>query len=489
MGIKKQKEFADPSNSQDLRIYAALGVIVTLVLTFPGFLCWDSIIQLSQARSGIFSDLHPPMMAFLWRMVELVITGPFGMLLIQVVTIWTGLFFVQRFYLDRSRSIIKTIMPMLVVFSPPVFGILGLVSKDIQMTAWLILATGLAARTIQKHVTTETIPPLSFTLFWIALWLALTLRHNAIGAALGIVWFLVFSLFFCNKGLFRRLLFTFCIALSSTIVLFVLAVSANRLITSVKLHPWVQIAVFDIVGTAAYAEDSDYVKHMHLSSLGGILRRPDLTTDELIESYRPYDWSMSFKEGPLVNLWTYIPNESERDALIKTWLRVVRTYPSAYLFHRLAVFREALGLGDHRSSGIYYSDWNNFADKAAALNIHHEATLSSLQSAVYLVLRGLQRYTPLFRPYIYGLISILCLIFGAVFLIRGMSSLPFFLALSGLGSELTVFVAAPTFEYRYSYWMIFSSILSLILLFIQIKSQGYTIQSEPLTSNKTSGLE
>ena len=69
---------------------AALGLLVSLSIHYPGYMSTDSVIQLLQARAGIYTDWFPPAMAVFWRLWDRVVPGPFGMLLTQSILAWSA---------------------------------------------------------------------------------------------------------------------------------------------------------------------------------------------------------------------------------------------------------------------------------------------------------------------------------------------------------------------------------------------------------------
>src|SRR4051794_3012093 len=71
-----------------------LGLVVTCVVFYPGYMTDDSITQLRQAREGYYGDWHPPIMAWIWRILDRIIPGPFGMVLFHNLLFWTGLSFI-----------------------------------------------------------------------------------------------------------------------------------------------------------------------------------------------------------------------------------------------------------------------------------------------------------------------------------------------------------------------------------------------------------
>src|SRR3569623_3549484 len=67
-----------------------------MLSAYPGYMSFDSVFQLGEARADHFSDAHPPAMAELWRLVDHVIAGPLGMLLIQSTCFLAAVFLLIR---------------------------------------------------------------------------------------------------------------------------------------------------------------------------------------------------------------------------------------------------------------------------------------------------------------------------------------------------------------------------------------------------------
>src|SRR5580704_13911273 len=75
-------------------VILAIGVLGLVMYAFPGYMSYDSVHQLAQARDGALGDWHPPAMAALWRLVEIVIAGPLGMVLLQIGCFVIGVYLV-----------------------------------------------------------------------------------------------------------------------------------------------------------------------------------------------------------------------------------------------------------------------------------------------------------------------------------------------------------------------------------------------------------
>src|ERR1700733_5779665 len=97
----------------------AVGWLVIVLFAYPGVLTMDSFDQLGEGRAWFFTDSHPPAMAALWGIVDRVIAGALGMLLIQVTALLAGIYLILR------RAIAPTdaaIVAVVIAWFPPVLA-------------------------------------------------------------------------------------------------------------------------------------------------------------------------------------------------------------------------------------------------------------------------------------------------------------------------------------------------------------------------------
>src|SRR5213075_2476892 len=124
------------------RAILGLGWLVMMLYAYPGYMSFDSIWQLSEARSGVLGDAHPPAMSALWGAIDSVIPGPFGMLVIQTVCFLCGAYLVlRRVMAPRAAAVCACVLMLL----PPVAAVMGVIWKDGQMAGYLLVGLGLVA--------------------------------------------------------------------------------------------------------------------------------------------------------------------------------------------------------------------------------------------------------------------------------------------------------------------------------------------------------
>ena len=75
-----------------------------LLYGFPGYMSSDSVLQLTEARTGHFSDGNPPLMAAEWWVLDKIICGPVLMLALQGALLLGGLYVLLRRFLDAKPA-------------------------------------------------------------------------------------------------------------------------------------------------------------------------------------------------------------------------------------------------------------------------------------------------------------------------------------------------------------------------------------------------
>jgi hypothetical protein len=117
------------------RSILAIGYVLFLVWAFPGFMSTDSQVQLLEARSGKYSDAHPPLMSAYWRLLDAFISGPILMLLLQSTLFLGGLYVIMKRVLSPKGAAIAA---SAILLFPPVMTTMAVIWKDSQMAGFLV---------------------------------------------------------------------------------------------------------------------------------------------------------------------------------------------------------------------------------------------------------------------------------------------------------------------------------------------------------------
>ncbi len=409
-----------------------------LAYAWPGFMSFDSVYQLQESRSGYFSDGHPPMMAQLWRIVELFIAGPAGMLMLQSIAFLVGVYLI---FLKRMSGRTAAIAAIAMLWFPPVGTIMGVIWKDSQMTAWIVLGVGLMLSDRRRT-----------RLFGLAsIALGTAMRHNALVMTLP----LVVLLFVWSPE--HRFVKRYAIAIVAWIVVTMSARFASQALTDEQRYIYANSLVLcDMTSTLRYI-DEPLSDEKLLEMLQGTTLIPK---HDLHARTRKEDRA----GGYIDNLWwnTYaffrIPKtDAERAANQKAWKAIVFGHPEAYLTYRWEVFHRLLGIGEPQASPFY--TW--FVDVQSPLythmRIYHDASPSHLQEGLREVTHWIGR-SPLSRVMVYLVLAFLLL----PFCIRDREVLAWIL--SAFANESFLFLFSPTTDWRYSYWLVLAVAFGVVLL-------------------------
>jgi hypothetical protein len=407
-----------------------VGWTVLAVYAYPGFLSFDSVEQLRQARSGDYTDWHPPAMAALWRLVEHVWAGPYGMFVLQSAAFVAGVYLLLRRWLLPPAA---AIVAVLVTWFPPVSSVLAVIWKDSQLLGYATLGIALLARGGRRGQLAGLA----------ALALASAMRHNAFTATFAPI----LLLFRWPEVTSRR--HRYAVALGAWLAVTAAGFGVNRALTDVHTHPWTDAGqVWDVAGMIACAPPIDDDEAREL--LAGTPFKPASDIQATIAAaYVP--------ELGVFHLWDLhvleqVDNDAQRAAIDRAWWTLLRAHPGAYLAHRANEFAELIQLEpkDRHNIWIGIDAWGR--------DLYQDRPTWYQRP-----LRTWQRWAGvdwLFWPWLYLLATLGMLVVA----IRRRDVLVAALGLSGIGSELPLFLIAPGTSYRYSCWLVAMALFAAIAL-------------------------
>ncbi|HTJ41339.1 MAG TPA: hypothetical protein VL463_04560 [Kofleriaceae bacterium] len=396
-----------------------------LVYAYPGYMSTDSVDQLNQARAFHFTDWHPPLMAYEWALLELFITGPFGMLLVQSALFFFGVhLLLARVATPRTAAIAAVI----VCLFPPVATTMAVIWKDSQMAGYLVMGAALIISPRRR------IRGLGYA----CLFVACGMRYNAAAAIAP----LVFYALRLPMRWWKRLGVTALI----TIALFFSSSWLGELLTDEHQYPWSSsLALMDLSGTIRElgpASDDEIRDELE----GCPLAIHDHLYQQIYATYNPRTW-WYLTHGDQ-RIFDPPATDEQRAAIARAWRRMVFGHPRAYFTHRRRVFWHLLGSkqGDEE---LWSSVYHNITEDPMWIPIlHHDAKPAAFQRWEQ---KWLDRHMNdrMFRPYLYFWATVLALIVCGVLVRTGELAL----LASGLLYELSYLVVAPSPDNRYSHWM------------------------------------
>jgi len=252
-----------------------------------------------------------------------------------------------------------------------------------------------------------------------------------------------------------------------------------------EAHFYEGTLVGDIVGTLNYVEGERTDSSLKRALAGTSLIPQHDVHKALRAAYRP-ESSLGLTVGAgrvfdLVLDEEHPPTPEQREALRRAWNTIVMHNVGAYMRYRVDQFRVVLGI-THDDETIWDQPiivTHEFQNKAALTEAGIPTAISPFQSGIDDALTWFS-HGPLFRPYVYLVISFVLL------WIARKNQLALALLLSGIGLELSMFFLAHSMDYRYSHWLVCTTLLACVLLFLD-RRRGHPLdlraQNRELANN------
>ncbi len=393
------------------------GWIGCVLLCYPGYLSFDSIEQLGQVRSGDFSDAYPPIMSFMWRLLEWVFAGPFLVLALQIGLFLFGAYGIaRRMLVPRAAAVVA----IGVLVAPPVFMPMAVIWPD-SLAAGALLAAVAAALDGRRAMRVAAA---------ILLVLACGCRPGIALAAIPLALLAIPPQPWWRRGL--------------TAVAIVVACAGTAWLATWLL---VDRETYDAQQRLEWVDLTDTLRRAHdtTESLAGL---PIVDRAQIgVTSYSAFGAT----HGPK-RFADPIATDDESDALSAAWRAAITDHPGAYAMHRVGLFGRELALG-----GTWKPVFDEFGDPGHLVVLHHRATPSDLEVGWRAIVRAFAA-TPLFRPWLYVVLAI-----GLLVVARRRRELRLLIA-SGLICEVTLLVSASSVDYRWSHWLIATTWLAAVTL-------------------------
>jgi hypothetical protein len=416
-------------------VLVGLAVIVSVWLYYPGYMSYDAIDQLTQAREGVFRDWHPPLMAYLWGGLDRILPGPGLMLVWQNLMFWGGLGLVAA----RLRGWRGIALILGVGLLPPILATVGTIWKDSMLASALLLATGLLSWGDSR----QRVGVASLAL--LPLFYALALRHNAAPAVLPLfLWWGWQVVRLWDQPPRQRAVWAVGVGLGTAAVLLVAVTLLNNRLTSYPTYPFQQIWAHDVVAVSL--------------ARGEVLLPPELndppfTIAQLRAIYTPDTVVPLFcctPEPRRIEQVRYLSRGYKVDALFAQWRTVIPQNLSAYIAHRGTTLAAMAGWG---RAAVCFPFESRVEPNALGVEFHPPPLNRWLTEQVF---------TPLqeslwFRVWLYWGINSL-LVVGIV-LWKPLRQPPMMaLLFSGALYMLPYLVATTACDFRFSWWMIVATV-------------------------------
>ncbi|MCI0604808.1 hypothetical protein L0156_17610 [bacterium] len=424
-------------HANELLLTGSTAILMLFLAAFyPGVMYVDSYDQYFNARAFSFGDWHPPMMSILWSLSDRIIEGPGGMLILHLLMAVCSFYLLSRVALWKKKKLF--FVPLILIFLPVVSCISFAVVKDVSFTMSLLFAFSLWYYWRSKE--TISIPKLALIL--LLLFYSSAVRYNALPAILPLIFLFLLDYTSRKKALLIAPAICLFFLLANHFVVYTLFRATREYAYQVIMGHDL-MGIYEITGKN-YLPD-EYIKK---ETLNNLMRQFDHRTSDPTAFYG----FPLYYEGRLISI------------LENQWFTAIRQNPAAYLTHRWILFKNFLS----NFGGTVFCMFPVSVPPQSAISgpprpLLEETALGKLHTKF--VTWTFTQYGFLFEALTYLFGSCILLVIA----IRKKSLAAGALNASSLLYLTSYFIVAPGVHFRYVYWSVLATLLSLLVLWMERK--------------------
>jgi hypothetical protein len=415
----------------------AAGFAAMLALNLPGQMSYDSVSQLFDGRFGTYNSWHPPVMAWLLGLFDLLLPGT------GLFVMFEAAMLALAFILSLQRNAHWSAVPVMlaIVLTPQFLLYQGTVWKDVLFADAFVLAFALLARAARAQGRNRLV---LFVLFFLALSLAALARQNGLLLLpVGAVTFGMVTADNIRRGATRAIL--------ALVLLLALVTGAGLLLArrgdgGEGLRGEIQLAqIYDLIGAMKKGFSLDMLRQSD----------PPLAASLQQQGARAYSLQMQDTLEP------FLPAQIVPGAVMAQWQALLLRRPDLYLRERADLFWQVLATPDIGLCHPAYAGIDGDPAELKALGLPARIRPRDARLAAYA--RGFMG-TPILSHLAFGTLAVGLLI---LYVRRRRRA---DLAMAGMLAGALVFTASFFFvsvacDYRYLYPLDLAAMLALFQIF------------------------
>jgi hypothetical protein len=370
--------------------------VVAVCLGFwPGHMNADTLTQIDEVRTGNLTNRHAALLLAVWVPFWDLGVGPAFVLAGQVIVFVAGMFLLLR---PTFSDLTAALLTALVSLSPPVFGMLGLLGRDVWFIGFLLLAFGLLV-TVPGTTARARTALLAGVL--VAAWLALAARQNAAPAVVmaTIAWF---GMVWRPKTARRvgNAVVVVAAGLGVTIALMATQAAATMALGVDDAHPAQYLYTYDI-GSISHREHENLFPANVVPKRGMTAIDQHFTVNDVVPMLvgpgHPVEPDLSDKQADsLSDAWRTTVLDHPLDYLDTRWdiywRQVALTQPAIQIYHPI-IDENPFGLtikfpGLNKTAKDYVEAFADPGYNGDVLFTVWVYLLAALAIGIYLVMRG-----------------------------------------------------------------------------------------------------
>lgn len=435
--------------------YAMVGgfVVLACLVNFPGHMSLDSLVQLSEGRSGNFVSFNPPFASILIALFDRIYAGTGLLMVFNIVMFGLALILMLR-TLQRTNPL-SNLLLLAMLASPITLIYNGIIWKDVMFANFALLAFSLLIASERQPSWGKTL------LIMILLAMASLIRQQGIIVALIASLAMPFALRWQQQfHWFIRIGLGLSIFLALIIIsklLFLLATLGTHGANSGAYStPILLLMLYDIAGMVKYRPDID------LSILATAGSNVPLLKQLILKQY-------TAQRIDTLDLFSALPSASNLYAHVtRQWIHLLTSNPDAYLTHRIDVFSWQLGLHDQTKCLPVHIGFDT-SNNALIQQLNIKQISSPYSHRLWLYAKMLFN-TPVFSGASYMLMQLAIM---SILLTKGLKHhlAAATLAVAGTLFTLSYFVVGIACDLRYTYFTLISAMFVTVYVAAQLGSK------------------
>ncbi len=294
---------------------------------YPGFMSYDSLHALRGARGEVTDSVWPPMVSYIWRFVDLFSKNPSSMHFFQVFLLLISISS-ALFLLFKKQKKFSFIFLLVYLSIPSILGTLAVIWKDVLMAAFFIAAYVITL--LLMHIKNSKLIFMSFLLALGLIFLGICSRHNAITAAIPLIFLLTYTIFLkfkfnsFKKSLFISVTGIILILFSYTIKIQLDSYSLPYFVKlNAKFDDFSGLKILDISGASICLDENLFSKIDQ-----------NLTVADIKKMYDPKHSNLS------AQITSKFGGNKEIDLI---WLNLIKEHPICFFYNKFNMMKYMVG--------------------------------------------------------------------------------------------------------------------------------------------------
>jgi len=310
---------------------------IILYLAYPGFMSYDSLRMLEEARSRVIGGIFPPMPVYILRFFDITDHGSTVMIFFQN---WIFLFFyslILTAFRFNFFALINSLI-FLLLGMPLVLGCMLVLWKDVTMTSLIFYSLAIIFVLDRGYISIKYFYIIKWSSF-LVLTIATLIRFNAFSATLIIFIYWIY-VFYPKLNNLKKLIII--ISIISYILFANILINGYRIPSLEKLETNNNFDVlmsYDIVGISGWSRES--LLPIESKSSKNLAKVDILEIDNVYSSLGLVIMSQNISSN--FNRLKIYPNQYEREDIFKAWIFAILDHPASYLKYRWDIFSEIIG--------------------------------------------------------------------------------------------------------------------------------------------------